>query len=201
MKRILIVCAFCVASLVSLSPAFAQRTSDYRILVVNTAQVLRDAVASESLRAQLSVRQESLNAESERLQEEFKEEQRLLEERKDLMTQKAYTKQTLDMQEKWEERQRVFQQKVADLQAGLERSSVRIRNAFNGVLSEVFTREEADIILDSGVVLTHYPEYDITAEVLRSLNKSLPYVELVVVTSSDEEDEESEFEEDGEEEQ
>ena len=186
-KALMMAALFCVVSVVP-NAAFGQRDADYRILVVNTAQVLRDASASVSLRQQLSVHQETLNAESERLQEEFKEEQRVLEERKDLMTQKAYTKQTLDLEEKWEEKQRIFQQKVENLQRGVERSSLQIRNGFNGVLAEIFSREEADIILDSGIVLTHYPEYDITAEVLRSLNKSLPTVELEVVSDDDDEE-------------
>ena len=82
------------------------------------------------------------------------------------------------LQAEAETKQLELQTKVQKIQEGIQRASSSIDSVMSPILQELVNEKGAKILLDRQAILFGDPKLDISAEVVKKLNKRLPDVKI-----------------------
>lgn len=178
MRASIAVLAF-AAILLPAQPGTAQ--SDLKpplIAVIDVQRVMRDSTAVQSLRERI----ESLRS---AYQDELREEEEGLR----VANQELVRQRTVLSAEIFAEKRGELEQRVAALQRDAQEKKRSVDRLFTGGLAQIqksITQVSSDIaaargfdmVLNGSAAILFKPEYDITAEVIEQLNKTLVQVDL-----------------------
>ena len=84
------------------------------------------------------------------------------------------------LQNEAESKQQELQTKVQKIQEAIQRASTSIDSVMSPILTEIVNEKGAKILLDRQSILFGDPKLDISAEVVKRLNKRLPDIKVTI---------------------
>jgi len=171
-----LIAAAALAALAIAQGAAAQPLSPATIAVIDIQVLQRDSLAAKDIVAQLEKYRTSFQAEITKDEDSLRNQEQELGRQRTILTPDAFA-----------ERQRQFQQKVADVQRKvqertrqLERSHAAARNDLGRVILQIVTQmsqtRQFNMALDKALVPFTHAGLDITDAVLEELNRKQPKI-------------------------
>ena len=150
------------------------------VLIVNLQYVVSQSKSGVSLRKQ----SEALNKEVIDLRDDVSKDLQAkgqkLEEEKTLLAPEVFQERINALQTEAESKQQELQTKVQKIQEAIQRASASIDSVMSPILTEIVNEEGAKILLDRQAILFGDPKLDISAEVVKRLNKRLPDIKVTI---------------------
>lgn len=150
------------------------------VLIVNLQYVVSQSKSGISLRKQ----SEGLNKEVIELRDEVSNDLQAkgkkLEEEKTLLAPEVFQERLNSLQTEAESKQQELQNKVQKIQEAIQRASASIDSVMSPILTEIVNEKGAKILLDRQAILFGDPKLDISAEVVKRLNKRLPDIKVTI---------------------
>lgn len=150
------------------------------VLIVNLQYVVSQSKSGVSLRKQ----SEGLNKEVIELRDEVSNDLQAkgkkLEEDKTLLAPEVFQERLNSLQTEAESKQQELQTKVQKIQEAIQRASASIDSVMSPILTEIVNEKGAKILLDRQAILFGDPKLDISAEVVKRLNKRLPDIKVTI---------------------
>ena len=150
------------------------------VLIVNLQYVVSQSKSGVSLRKQ----SEGLNKEVIELRDEVSNDLQAkgkkLEEDKTLLAPEVFQERLNSLQTEAESKQQELQTKVQKIQEAIQRASASIDSVMSPILPEIVNEKGAKILLDRQAILFGDPKLDISAEVVKRLNKRLPDIKVTI---------------------
>ena len=150
------------------------------VLIVNLQYVVSQSKSGISLRKQ----SEGLNKEVIELRDEVSNDLQAkgkkLEEDKTLLAPEVFQERLNSLQTEAESKQQELQTKVQKIQEAIQRASASIDSVMSPILTEIVNEKGAKILLDRQAILFGDPKLDISAEVVKRLNKRLPDIKVTI---------------------
>jgi len=160
------------ALLLAAAPAHAETT----VAVVNTAKIMRDSKAAQSVRSQLQAKQKSFQADLDAKEKQLLAEDQALAKQQGSVDKAAFEQKVKDFRTKAANAQREVQQKKLAVDKALAGSLEDIQENVMQIVKEVAAEKKISVVVSGAQVLYAEPSLDITDEVLNRLNKKLPNV-------------------------
>ena len=173
--------ALAVALAAGAPAALAQRKMPApTIAVVDLQAVMQSSDAAKGIRAQIQKAQSTFQQSLQGKNDELKKMDQALQQQRSVLAPEAF-----------QQRQRQFEQKVADAQRDVQVRRTKLETAFSGAMQQVETavvqivdqlaKEGAyTLVLNKGATIYSQSELDITQEVVRRLNAKLPSVAVAL---------------------
>jgi Skp family chaperone for outer membrane proteins len=150
------------------------------VLIVNLQYVVSQSKSGVALRKQ----SEDLNKEVVALRDEIskalQDKGKKLEEDKTLLAPEVFQERLVALQSEAESKQLELQTRVQKIQEAIQRASSSIDSVMSPILTEIVNEKGAKILLDRQAMLFGDPKLDISAEVVKKLNKRLPDVKVTI---------------------
>ena len=150
------------------------------VLIVNLQYVVSQSKSGVSLRKQ----SEALNKEVIDLRDDVSKDLQAkgqkLEEEKTLLAPEVFQERVSALQTEAESKQQELQTKVQKIQEAIQRASASIDSVMSPILTEIVNEKGAKILLDRQAILFGDPKLDISAEVVKRLNKRLPDIKVTI---------------------
>ena len=180
-RRLLMGAVFLVSLAVVQGPLSAQEQTDGNIgvLVVDMQRIQRDAAAATSVREQSAAMRADLEETIGERARAISVEEAELAELRERMTAAEFRERVREFEKKVFENRDFAQQESAKLQAVLAQASNRLRREIAPILAQLLRERQAKIMLDKSQVILSADTLDVTDEVLRRLNETVPSMRLV----------------------
>ena len=164
--------ALLAVSLIGAAPAMAETN----IGVVNTAKIMRDSKAAQSVRSQLQAKQKSFQADLDAKEKQLLAEDQALAKQQSSVDKAAFEQKVKEFRARAAAAQREVQQKKLAVDKALATALENIQQTVVQITKEVATEKKMNAVVSSAQVLYAEPGLDITDEVLNRLNSKLPNV-------------------------
>ena len=142
-------------------------------------RIQRDAAAATSVREQSAAMRADLEETIGERARAISVEEAELAELRERMTTAEFRERVREFEKKVFANRDFAQQESAKLQAVLAQASNRLRREIAPILAQLLQEREAKIMLDKSQVILSADTLDVTDEVLRRLNETVPSMRLV----------------------
>ncbi len=173
-----IVAAF-LAGLAFSSLAGAQSKRPAPVIgVVNIQAIMREASSAKSIREQGEKLRASYTTEVSQKQQELRKVDEELSQQRAVLSPEAFQERQREFQNRVADVQRQFQERKRQLDAAFGAAMKKVQAAFVRVVAEVAKDEGINLVLPKGQTVIADKSFDVTAEVLKRLDEVLPSVEV-----------------------
>jgi len=164
--------------LVALAPplAHAEPKPDLVVRVVDVQDVMAKSKAMIGIRKKLSDYRQKYDAEFAQKEKELQQEERELVKQRALVDADVFRKNAQAFQAKYANFKKELNKRQQQLQASYATASNDVRRQMRKVWVDVANDEGATLILPRMQVLLFSPQFDVTAEVIKRLNQTVPSV-------------------------
>lgn len=156
--------------------AVAPASAETSIGVVNTAKIMRDSKAAQSVRSQLQNKQKAFQAELDAKEKQLLAEDQALAKQQASVEKAAFEQKVKEFRSRAANAQREVAQKKMAVEKALESALANVQTTVLQVVKEVAAEKKLNLVVSSGAVLYTDSTLDITDEVLKRLNDKLPNV-------------------------
>lgn len=165
-----------VVAFVLMFATVAPASAETAIGVVNTAKIMRDSKAAQSVRSQLQTKQKAFQAELDAKEKQLLAEDQALAKQQSSVEKAAFEQKVKEFRTKAANAQREVAQKKMAVEKALESALANVQSTVLQVVKEVAAEKKLNLVVSSGAVLYTDATLDITDEVLKRLNEKLPNV-------------------------
>ena len=148
--------------------------------IVNIQAVMRDASSAKSIREQGEKLRASYTSEVSQRQQELRKIDEELTQQRAVLSPEAFQERQREFQEKVANVQREFQERKRQLDAAFGAAMKEVQKAFVKAVSQVAKDEGINLVLPKGQTVIADKSFDVTALVLERLDKALPSVEVAI---------------------
>ena len=160
-------------SLALLAP-LAVEAAPTTVSVVNIQTIMRESVATKSVREQLEAKQKAYQAEISKQEQALQKEEQELAKQQSALSKEAFEEKVKAFRTKATSMQKEVQVKKATLDGAYEQSLAQVQKTMEGIISELAKEKGFNICIPSSQLIFAEPSLDITADVLKRLNEKLP---------------------------
>lgn len=154
----------------------AAQDRSVKVAVIDVQLVMRDAVASKSVRSQFERQREVFQEEIQRQEDELRELDKSLAQQRAVLSNEAFAEKQKEFQQRVADTQRQVQSRKRQLDEGLAAGLEQVQRAIAEVAREIAAQRGADLVLSKNMAIFASPSLDITQEALERLNRHLPEV-------------------------
>ncbi len=166
-----------VLSVGASSPATAQDKSP-SIGIVDVQKVLRESQASKTLRPQIEKLRKNYQTSVRKREAELRKASQELQRQRAILSPQAFAKRRNAYEQSARKAQVDFQQRKRQLDNAYGKAMRTIQQSLVVAAAKIAEERKFDIVLPKSLVLLADQKLDITGEVLRRIDKSLPSVKL-----------------------
>ena len=150
------------------------------ILFINLQYIVGQSKAGSSLREQ----SEELNSEIINLRDEItkslQEKGKKLEDERTLLSPEVFQERADELRKEAEEKQNELNVRLQKIQQAIQRASNSIDSVISPILTEIVNEKGAKMLLERQTLLFADPKLDVSAEVIKKLNRRLPKIDVTV---------------------
>ena len=150
------------------------------ILFINLQYIVGQSKAGSSLREQ----SEELNSEIINLRDEItkslQEKGKKLEDERTLLSPEVFQERADELRKEAEEKQNELNVRLQKIQQAIQRASNSIDSVISPILTEFVNEKGAKMLLERQTLLFADPKLDVSAEVIKKLNRRLPKIDVTV---------------------
>lgn len=174
-----ILCAS-ILSVGQIAVAQEKAPTSVRFAVINLQKVLREAAATKTIRPQIENLKKSYEKQFKKFEKELRATDQDLQKQRSILSPEAYTSK----RKAFKQRVNSLQREVQTVQRLLDRAGRnalgKVHRAFDEIRTQVAKEKSLHFIFPRSGLLHVDPRFDITADVLKRLNKRLPSVKVKV---------------------
>lgn len=148
------------------------------VLLVDPQEILRESLAAKDIRRQINSFQTKFQSEIGQQEDQLKKERDELQRQRAVLSQDAFN-----------DKRRAFEEKVANMQRGLQERNQRIEQALSlaldslkralvPIFADIMKERSANLMLDETLVAAGGSDMDVTREAIRRLDQKLPRVSV-----------------------
>ena len=153
--------------------------------IVDVQKVLRDSLASKSLRPQIEKLRKEYQVSVRKREAELRKASQELQRQRAILSPQAFAKRRNAYEEQARKAQIDFQQRKRQLDNAYGGAMRVIQKSMVVAAAKVAEERKFDIVLPKSLVLLADQKLDITGEVLRRIDKSLPSIKLTATKPSE----------------
>ncbi len=153
--------------------------------VVDDQKILLQSAAAKSIQKQVKVLRERYYAEFSSKEQEFLADEKALIAERENISKDEFAKKVQAFERRNIEVQRLAQSKKRDLDKASVDAVDRLREALFGVVQEILNERGFELVITHQNVIVGQKSIDVTDETMERLNAKVPYIEVVLDTSSD----------------
>jgi Skp family chaperone for outer membrane proteins len=155
------------------------------ILLVDSQEILRDSLAAKDIRRQIDAYRTRFQGEINKQEEGLRKDEAELKRQRAVLSADAF-----------EQKRRAFEEKVTDVQRGIQERNQRLERALNQatdslrrslapIFADIMKARGANLLLDQNQVLVGAVEMDVTKEAIQRLDQKLPSVKVVLPSAAE----------------
>lgn len=175
--------AFCVLAFLFMFVGFsgsAHSADAPTVAIVDVEKILSESQAAKSLKSQLDAKKEAFRKEFSEKEKTLKSSETQLVSQKDKLSAEDFSKKRKEYEAKVMETRKLFQKRRNALDSGLGKAMQELRKNIVESAADAADAGGYDIVLTRDSVLIAERSLDITADVLKRLNKKVSSISLKV---------------------
>lgn len=158
--------------------ADAQTRESFLVVVVDTQKIYRETIALRQLEEELDSRRAAYRDELRDKEKDVRVADRELASQRSVLSEDEFTKRRRALEQQMFTLQRELQGRKQAIDRHFAKGMERLQAQLSEIVQENAERRSADLVLAKNAVIVIKPEFEITEEALRELNKRLPRIEL-----------------------
>ena len=180
LSRAALCCAVWLFSIAVVLPAQGQEEGNAGpvIAVIDMQKILRESLAVSQMQQQIDGLRQAYQVEFREKEAELRANDQELARQRNNLPADTFAEKRQEMERKVAEVQRSAQQRRRNLDSLFGQGMGQVRSALVGIVNEIATEQNIDLVLAKSTVIAVKQELDITNEVLARLDANLPRVEL-----------------------
>lgn len=177
MKKVLYLSLLCSSAFIT--AANAENTLPTPVIGIVEQATLDKSDALKSIIKQVDAKRQEIQSEMKKYENELKNlEQKLVEQQKTL-SEKEFAQKRQEFEKRLHEVQSKLDIRRAQMELGVEEAKKKVYEAFLKAAEKVKASAGANVIIYKETIVTADPAFDLTPQVLKELNDSLPTVKVV----------------------
>ena len=173
----LLLAAFLLSAVVATS-AHAQAVPASSVAVVDMSVIVSKAKAYVQLREEMDKRTENLQADAKKMEEEFTKQRDDLGRQKTLLSPESFKQRQQKFQEKFMAEAKGFDTRKTNLRATFDKAVGQIQQKLAEIAANVAQARGFNIVITGDNVLYAIRGFDVSEDVLKQLDETLPKVQL-----------------------
>lgn len=179
--------AFALAALpvigaVSAPVAVYAQAAQSNILIVDLERVSADSAAGKNGQSQLQAKAQSVQARVKTLSDQIGAEYQALDKARASMAQEAFQAKVKDLETRRGNAENEVRGRQQDLAQSADYVRRQILDAVNPIITAIMRERGAQMVLVQDATMAYVPSVDVTDEVIKRLNVSLPTVSITAPT-------------------
>ncbi len=164
--------------LLSAASAHAQDSGGVTIVVIDTQRIYREAVAVKGLQKVIDEQRSDYQGELRKKEESLRAADQELARQRTILSSEAFTEKRRQLEEQVATLQRDVQSRRKGLEEVFVKGMSQVQKTLVEISQEIAKERAADLVIEKSAVVLVKPEFEITKEALKRLNKRLPKVDL-----------------------
>jgi outer membrane protein len=165
-------------SLIAAAALTASQAAADTLAVINYQQILHDSSAGKSAKDQLEAKQKVFQNEMSKKEDELNKEQEKLFQQRAVLSQEAFEKKAKEFRLKTNAAQKEVQEKKGALDNALFSATNEIQKTVIDIVGKMAKERNYTLVVPTSQLLYADPKLDITADVLKQLNATMPSITL-----------------------
>lgn len=148
------------------------------IAVLDVEKIVKESVAMRDIQAKVSKKQDEYQKDVTKRQKELEAEQKKLESKKNVLAKEALEKEAKEFEKKVDDLKTMVDKKQNILKKASTDSMGKVNEEIKNIIADIAKEKSLDLIVPAGQTLFFKNEMDISAEVLKALNKKITKVNV-----------------------
>ena len=179
MTRLAIVAAMLVALLTGgPGAAVAQALPPAAVLIIDISRIQSQSLVGQDVQRQVQALRKRLQTELEKKQNEIKAMSDKLQKERASLTQQQFQARAREVDARAQAFNKEVEERQAMVQRALRLADNEIDRALRPILQELMDKKKANFVFDRSQVALAVDSIDVTAEVIKKLDKKLPTLTL-----------------------
>lgn len=179
-----LVLLICLLAALQALPVVAQEKSPAKdvlaFAVIDVQRIIRESLATKSMRPQLKKLQSSYAEEFKRQEQELRKANRDLIGQRVILSPEAYAERRRELQKRASAVQRSVQEKRRIIDRAIGKTMGKVNRELHRITIEIANERSIKLVFVKSAVFLNTKRHDITAEALQRLNKRLPSVNVTM---------------------
>lgn len=159
--------------------ASAQSSNRITVGVVDIQKILNESLAAQSVRKQVQAMSKKFGEDARKARDGLRSEERDLAGKRAILSPERFAQMRRELGQKATNRQRSLNNRRRGIDRSLSTAMGKVQTVFREVSAEIAKERKLTMILRKSAVVLSPISMDITAEVLKRLNRRLPKVAVV----------------------
>lgn len=150
--------------------------ADIRIAVVDVKEILKESKAAKDLKEKLDSGKKRFIDQRKKEESKIRKAEQELINQKNIVASDVFKKKTQEFEQKYLTARKNVTEKAVALENNFKEELVKVQKEALEIISDIARKEKYDIVFDYNQVLFNNPKFDITREVMKQINRSMPRV-------------------------
>lgn len=143
------------------------------IAVLDVEKIVKESAAMRDIQSKVSKKQDEYQKEVTKKQKDLEAEQKKLESKKNLLAKEAFEKEMKTFEGKIENLKAFVDKRQNSLKKASVDSMSKVNDKIKDIIAELSKEKDLDMIVPTSQTLFYKDEMDVSAEVLKRLNKKI----------------------------
>lgn len=148
------------------------------IAVLDVEKIVKESAAMRDIQGKVTKKQDEYQKEVTKKQKDLEGEQKKLEGKKNLLAKEAFEKEMKKFEDKVDDLKAFVDKKQNSLKKASMDSMGKVNDKIKDIIAEISKEKDVDLIVPTSQTLFYKDEMDISAEVLKRLNKKIVKVDV-----------------------
>lgn len=171
MKKTFVVCAV-------ISALFALNANAAGTGILDVEKIVKESSAMREIQSKISKKQDEYQKEVTKKQDELEAEQKRIEGKKNVLSKEAFEKESKAFEKKVDDLKTFVDKKQNSLKKASLDSMGKVNDKIKDIIADISKEKDLDVIIPASQTLYYKDDLDISAEVLKRLNKKITKVDV-----------------------
>lgn len=160
------------------SALFSFNATAGSIAVLDVEKIVKESTAMRDIQSKVTKKQDEYQKDVTKKQKDLEAEQKKLESKKSLLAKEAFEKEMKKFEDKVDDLKAFVDKKQNSLKKASMDSMSKVNDKIKDIIAEISKEKDVDLIVPTSQTLFYKDEMDISAEVLKRLNKKITKVDV-----------------------
>ncbi|MDX2082575.1 MAG: OmpH family outer membrane protein [Rickettsiales bacterium] len=165
-------------ALAAISTIFSFNANAGSIAVLDVEKIVKESTAMRDIQSKVTKKQDDYQKEVTKKQKDLESEQKKLEGKKNLLAKEAFEKETKNFEGKVDDLKAFVEKRQNSLKKASIDAMSKVNDKIKDIIAEISKEKDIELIVPTSQTLFYKDEMDISAEVLKKLNKKITKVDV-----------------------
>ncbi len=167
-----------VIALAAICMLFSFNASASSVAVLDVEKIVKESTAMRDIQSKVTKKQDEYQKEVTKKQKDLEAEQKKLESKKNVLSKEAFEKEMKKFEDKVDDLKTFVDKKQNSLKKASMDSMSKVNDKIKDIIAEISKESNVDLIIPTSQTLFYKDEMDISADVLKRLNKKITKVDV-----------------------